>query len=190
MKFREKINKALIQITGYQLARPEHTIHHEGVLKRQFINDFVLHAHPYGKILDIGANPRSLAKITFEKVVTFDQFAGANVDVVGNLQKLSDSFPENTFDTIICTEVFEHTKEPWIAIEEIEKVLKPGGLFIGSAPLINELHGEDYGDYWRITPQGWQLLLKNFENVHIQSKGIRPQIDHVGATGTKKNKYV
>lgn len=105
---------------------------------------------------------------------------------MGDLHKLSSYFKEGEFDTVICTEVFEHTQEFWIAMKEIEKVLRPGGLFVGTAPFAHELHGEEYGDYWRIAPQGWEFLLKDFVNVEIKTRGVWPQINHVAARGIKK----
>lgn len=183
---KQLLNRLLMVTTGYQLAKHQNTLHGLGAQKRKFINKFILDCGPYGAVLDIGAAPCSLPKQICSDVTTFDQFAGPEVDVAGDLHHLSDSFPMDHFDTIVCTEVFEHTREPLVAMQEILKVLKPGGLFIGTAPLFNELHGEEYGDYWRITPQGWRYLLKDFENVTIKTFGTYPQVDHVGACATKR----
>ena len=57
----------------------------------------------------------------------FDVSDGKNVDVVGDIHRLSDYFPNNHFDFIISFAVFEHLAMPWIAAEEICKVLKTGG---------------------------------------------------------------
>ncbi|MEE8056617.1 MAG: class I SAM-dependent methyltransferase [Pseudomonadales bacterium] len=43
-------------------------------------------------------------------------------------------FADNTFDKIICSEVLEHIADFNGALEEIERVLKPGGLFCASVP--------------------------------------------------------
>lgn len=43
-------------------------------------------------------------------------------------------FPDNSFDTIICTEVLEHLVHPEQALSEIFRVLLPGGRLIGSTP--------------------------------------------------------
>lgn len=43
-------------------------------------------------------------------------------------------FPDNSFDRIICTEVFEHVLEPVTILKEIYRVLKNDGIFSLSVP--------------------------------------------------------
>lgn len=43
-------------------------------------------------------------------------------------------FADNTFDKIICSEVLEHIPDYHSVLKEIERVLKPGGLFCASVP--------------------------------------------------------
>ena len=43
-------------------------------------------------------------------------------------------FADNTFDKVICSEVLEHIPDYQGALQEIERVLKPGGLFCASVP--------------------------------------------------------
>jgi ubiquinone/menaquinone biosynthesis C-methylase UbiE len=43
-------------------------------------------------------------------------------------------FADSTFDKVICSEVLEHIPDYKTAIEEITRVLKPGGLFCASVP--------------------------------------------------------
>ncbi len=43
-------------------------------------------------------------------------------------------FADNTFDKVICSEVLEHIPDYKGALEEISRVLKPGGLFCASVP--------------------------------------------------------
>jgi len=43
-------------------------------------------------------------------------------------------FADDTFDKIICSEVLEHIPDYLGALREIERVLRPGGLFCASVP--------------------------------------------------------
>ena len=43
-------------------------------------------------------------------------------------------FADDTFDKIICSEVLEHIPDYKSVLREIERVLKPGGLFCASVP--------------------------------------------------------
>lgn len=43
-------------------------------------------------------------------------------------------FADNSFDKVICSEVLEHIPDFRGALKEIERVLKPGGLFCASVP--------------------------------------------------------
>jgi ubiquinone/menaquinone biosynthesis C-methylase UbiE len=43
-------------------------------------------------------------------------------------------FADNSFDKIICSEVLEHIPDYQGALKEIDRVLKPGGLFCASVP--------------------------------------------------------
>ena len=43
-------------------------------------------------------------------------------------------FADNSFDKIICSEVLEHIPDYQAVLVEIERILKPGGLFCASVP--------------------------------------------------------
>lgn len=59
-------------------------------------------------------------------------------------------FKENSFNTIIFTDVLEHLQKPDIVWREINKILKPNGKIIIGVPFIHLLHEEPH-DYFRYT---------------------------------------
>jgi SAM-dependent methyltransferase len=60
--------------------------------------------------------------------IGFDFYAGENVDVVGDVHKLTSYFDgQEKFDLIFSSAVFEHLHMPWVAAHEIQKMLKIGG---------------------------------------------------------------
>jgi SAM-dependent methyltransferase len=139
---------------------------------KQFLESF--RKHITGKnVLDIGSGSWTWTKDTYSlisHVVTFDQTANNVIDIVGDIYTLSEhSDKKNYFDVCIVTDVFEHLFDPAAALEQINKILRSNGLLIISTPFDKNLHGEEYGDYWRITRQGWRYLLEKsgFQNISI-----------------------
>ena len=48
-------------------------------------------------------------------------------------------FLDSQFDIVVCTEVIEHVDAPTRLLKEAARVLKPGGEFVISTPLVNSL---------------------------------------------------
>ncbi len=57
---------------------------------------------------------------------------------------------DGRFDRVICNQVLEHLPEPGRALAELNRVLKPGGRILLSAPLFFEEHQRPY-DFYRYT---------------------------------------
>src|SRR5436190_14960421 len=66
----------------------------------------------------------------------------AMVDVVYDGKKIP--FPDGEFDYVFSTEVMEHVPEPKDFLNEIYRVLKPGGVLIMTVPFMVPLHEEPY----------------------------------------------
>jgi SAM-dependent methyltransferase len=130
-------------------------------------------AHITGEVLDIGSSPWNYPKEQFSgkaNITTLDIRPPA--DVLGDI--MDAPFADDTFDTVLCLEVLEHVRNPFIALAEMYRILKPGGYLIASTPFFYELHDEDYGDHWRFTRQGWGVLLEKFTEVAIAPFGKYP----------------
>jgi SAM-dependent methyltransferase len=64
------------------------------------------------------------------------------------------------FDHVVCTQVLEHLPEPQRVIEELARVLRPGGTLWLSAPLFYAEHERPY-DFFRYTRYGLRRLLES-----------------------------
>jgi len=132
----------------------------------------------HGKVLDVGvgtwAYPRQLFQDRCDYTAT-DCFEHPNIDVVSDIHHLTDVFPPESFDFVLCTDVFEHIPRPWEAIQELHAVLKPGGILLLTTPFNFHLHSnEQVRDYWRISADGLRLLLQEiagFDEVEITYVG-------------------
>ena len=81
-------------------------------------------------------------------------------------------FPDNSFETVLLTEVLEHCPEPEIVLREIFRILKKGGILFFTVPFIWNLHEVPYDEY-RYTPFSLERHLNNsgFSKLDIQATG-------------------
>ncbi len=79
-------------------------------------------------------------------------------------------YKDNTFDYVLADQVLEHVKKPWIAAEEVRRVLKPGGITVLTSCLLHKIHGLPT-DYWRFTPDGLKVLCEKYSDI-IQADGM------------------
>lgn len=89
-------------------------------------------------------------------------------DIVGDVHKLP--FEDNSVDGLLCLSVLEHVEDPFLAMREMHRVLKPGaGLFI-YVPFLFYYHAHEgyYSDYWRFTGDGLRVLAKPFTSCEVR----------------------
>jgi SAM-dependent methyltransferase len=121
-------------------------------------------------LLDIAPQDYSGAKEYFKlcTVKTLDINPNSGADIIADLcENNAERITSNSFDTIVCTEVLEHTIQPFCAVDEIERLLKSGGVAIVSTPFNFRIHGP-LPDCWRFTEHGLRQLFRNFRNVEIK----------------------
>ena len=53
-------------------------------------------------------------------------------------------FCDQAFDCVLTVAVFEHLRFPFVAIEELHRVLKPGGKLLGTVAFLEPFHGDSY----------------------------------------------
>lgn len=100
---------------------------------------------PQTRILDVGTGPAGLvesyvdlaAQVTgIDLLLTnFTEFHGAfKVRDLSEADVIALPFADNSFDLVTCSWVLEHLPQPWIAMQEIARVLAPGGQFVFITP--------------------------------------------------------
>lgn len=139
------------------------------------INDIkeALEKYARGNFLDLGCGNKpyeTLYKPLTEKQIGCDavQSDKNKVDVICQATDLK--FNDNTFDSILCTQVLEHVYDHHGMMKEINRVLKPGGHILLTVPFAWELHEEPH-DYFRFTKHALKTL---FEEAGLVVDHIKP----------------
>ena len=116
-----------------------------------------------GRILEVGSRARSGNVYkggfrNYKEYVGLDISEGENVDVVGEIHRLSRYFDVESFDFVYSISTFEHLAMPWKAVLEINKVMVTGGwLYIATHPCWPP-HERPW-DFWRFSEEAFQVLL-------------------------------
>ena len=134
---------------------------------REIMNKFL----PYieGRVLDLGAGSAKYKELIASKTESYlacDAVKNENIDDVCDVLNLH--YPEESFDTVISTQVMEHVKNPLLMASQINKVLKTGGKVILTAPLLIPMHS-DPDDYFRFTKNGLVEIFKQSGFAIIES---------------------
>jgi SAM-dependent methyltransferase len=91
-------------------------------------------------------------------------------DVVADVQEMPLEL--HRFDCVLATECMEHVADPFKFVEQISRVLQPGGLAVVTVPFLFHQHGDPH-DFWRPTRECLARLLSAYRQVEIQSLGNR-----------------
>ena len=66
----------------------------------------------------------------------------SQIDIVSDILNIPE--PDASFDAVLCTEVLEHLPDPVRALDEMARLLRPGGTFIITAPFWSLTHFAPY----------------------------------------------
>lgn len=129
-----------------------------------------------GRLLDVGCGERPYRALFpgVTRYVGIEHLAACvNVDQrlsqsVKHVVSLIDAFAEGehlpfrdeSFDCCAAFEVLEHVPDPTHVVEEMHRVVKPGGMLLVTVPFVIELHQTPY-DYRRFTTFGIRRLLED-----------------------------
>jgi len=129
------------------------------------------------KVLDAGAgegNWRDLFNhcryLTQDKGIGESEWDYSKIDYKGDI--INIPCKNNEFDVILLTEVLEHLPEPYLALKELNRVLKKGGKIYLTIPFCFGEHETPY-DYYRYTSHGLKYLLEksDFKVNSIEKRG-------------------
>jgi SAM-dependent methyltransferase len=137
-----------------------------GKLTRITLDRFIAAHATDRRTLDIGAQNGPYGA-HFPRRVGLDIRPGAGVRIIGDAQALG--IRDAAFEVVLCTEVLEHLPEPQKAIDEIFRVLEPGGSLLLTTRFLFPIHDAPH-DYFRFTKYGLRHLLRRFEIVELREE--------------------
>ncbi len=136
-------------------------------LTRMHLRPFLMRHATSEEILEIGggrATTNHSYEDLFPKRQTFDIDPERLPDVIGDAHSLP--FVDASIKNILCTEVLEHLHTPQQAVNEMHRVLVPGGTLILTTRFVFPIHDQPI-DYFRFTKYALQQLFKEWEIVEI-----------------------
>jgi SAM-dependent methyltransferase len=127
---------------------------------RELLDEEIRATNLHGRILDVGggdaASYRPFLRASGEiKSVNIDP--AMRPTTIGDLAQPLP-FADQTFDTVISFNTLEHLANDQFALEEMVRVLVPGGLLFILVPFLYRMHGHP-DDYHRHTSSGWNVML-------------------------------
>lgn len=128
-----------------------------------------------GLVLDIGGEPNS-PKNCRRFFHDYDTWLSLNIDpskrpdIVGDCN-WSLPFKDAVFDAVLAISALEHIRNIDLAVREIVRIAKPGGMIVLQTPFLFELHGAP-DDFHRPTESWWRYKLLD---LGIPSEELRVQ---------------
>lgn len=118
------------------------------------------------KILDIGSFDK-LGNYNYGVVLNEDKWtyhgldmkSGNNIDIVVENPYEWKEIESESYDLIVTGQAFEHIEFFWLTLEEIKRVLKPGGLFFLIVPSAGPVHKNPY-DCYRFNENAMKAIAK------------------------------
>ncbi len=127
-------------------------------------------------VLDAGAGECQYAPLFSHCLYVSVDFAKGDsqwnykrLSIIGDI--LSLPLKNRSVDVALCTQTLEHVNNPGILLEELFRVLKPGGQLFLTAPLGWPIHQPPH-DFFRYTSYGLECL---FRRTGFNVESIRPQ---------------
>ena len=112
-------------------------------------------------IVNLGSGNTRLLK----NIINVDIIDYKNVSVVSDIERLP--FRNNSIDILVNIAVLEHVKNPEGVVEEINRILKPGGMVYSYIPFLQPFHASPF-DYKRYSSEGIKNLYNKFELLSVK----------------------
>ncbi|MFN4276634.1 MAG: class I SAM-dependent methyltransferase [Ferrovibrio sp.] len=142
---------------------------------RHYIDTFLTHYDDavHGRVVEFMPpyyRDRYQHRPTVTDYEVWDTVEAPGATIVGDLQA-AGHLPDGCFNTFLCTHVLCNVPRPWLAVQEMHRLLAPGGVVLCTVPMVLQGYAPHPGDYWRMTPDSLRLLFADFTRIEIHTYG-------------------
>ncbi len=143
-----------------------------------------------GRTLDVGCGRRP-----YRNLFSTQEYVGLEIDTPENRRtKQADvfydgnrfPFDDGSFDSVVFFEVFEHVFNPDAFLDEVCRVLAPGGTVLATVPMVWDEHEQPF-DYARYTSFG---LTHCFQQHGLEVLEHRRSVDDIRVIFQLLNEYI
>lgn len=111
-------------------------------------------------VINLGSGPTSLS----DRILNVDFHPYKNVDIIADVHCLP--IKSNSVGGVISIAMLEHVGSPKSVVDEMHRILKPGGHIFSIVPFIFGYHSAP-DDYYRWTKEGIKKLFSPFREIEI-----------------------
>jgi SAM-dependent methyltransferase len=94
---------------------------------------------------------------------------GPGVDEIQDLHHLA--LPDGSIGTALMFDTIEHVRNPWQALAEVRRCLKPGGILVMTSVWYFPIHAYP-DDYWRFTGSAFRELWADYTVISVDMFGL------------------
>jgi SAM-dependent methyltransferase len=102
------------------------------------------------------------------RVVALDVYRSANVQLIADAHNIP--LCDGSVDAVVVQAVLEHVLEPQRVVDEIWRILRPGGAVYAETPFMQQVHEGPY-DFTRFTESGHRYLFRRFSLLRSGTSG-------------------
>jgi len=124
-------------------------------------------------VLDVGQSTRErIALFERQRIETMEVNRGEPLaDIIDDICA-PNRLQAGRYDGIVCLSVLEHVYDPFAAIEQIQRLLPPGGYLFLHLPFLFRYHAPanlQFTDGYRFSRDGMAWMLRDFSEVTLYS---------------------
>ncbi|TSA14237.1 class I SAM-dependent methyltransferase [bacterium] len=167
LKHRVKSHKWISRVFGI-VRPPDFKLDLVGSGKRKRFSEIIEEFRINGFVLNVGSGPKNdgnlsgLSNRILDRTIGFDFIHQPGIDFRADVARIP--LKNNSVAGVLFQGVLEHIYDPAAALQEIERVLVPGGVVYVEAPFLQHFHSDPI-DLRRYTTDGLDHEMRAFEKV-------------------------